>query len=276
MKKLIILGVLVITLLSIVTVAGCQKSSHDLVQNIIIYNAQSPDYPPPPGGWTFQTSGSYPAQIQRLFDHGDKILLGLVISEDIEGEVTFSRVAFFNRSTNAEETITISGDDLGPFEPGWRGLLGLLEPWPVPDEDGEYELRLYTGEALAASALFNVGIWPASWGPEMIRHPAPIYDVKVIFGQEQPKVDVAVYIKGGLPQGCEASHWYSVEPTIGDTVYIEVGVRHLKDTPCEDEIFFEETVNLWPSLLKGFVPGETYSVDVNGHVTPFVMPQPRN
>lgn len=218
------------------------------------------------------STGPHPSRIQEVFDLGDKMFLGLVISEQIANEVKFSRFTFFNKGTGTEEEIIASPDDLGPFEPGRGFLTGFQNPWEVPDENGEYELRLYIGNEVVASALFNVGVWPASWGPEKVKRLAPIYEVRVITGQEEPRVDVAVYIKGGLPQGCEASHGCSVEQVVGDTIYIKAFIIHLKGMPCEDYIYFEETVNLWPRLLRDFTPGETYTVNVNDYTTTFVMP----
>lgn len=215
-------------------------------------------------------TGPHPAKIQGVFDAGDKMFLGLVISKQIKNEVKFSRFTFFNKETGTEEEVRASPDDLGPFEPGGKHLLAFLDPWEVPNEDGKYELRVYIGDEVVASALFNVGVWPASWGPEMVRRPAPIYEVRVNTSEEEPRV--SVYIKGGLPQGCKASHGYSVE-RIDGTITIEVFINHPKDKPCEEVYdFFEETVNFWPKLLRGFTSGETYTVNVNDYTTTFVMP----
>jgi len=272
MKKLVVLCTLFVTIFLSTMTVGCQQKTTDIIQNITIFRWEFGDFVPP-GGWTFHITGSHPTEVQELFDPGDKMNLGLVINRQVKDDITFSKFTFFNKETGTEEEVRAAPKDYGTFEPSGEYYLGYKSPWEVPDEDGKYELRLYIGDEVVASALFNVGVWPDSWGLEMVRCPAPIYDVQVILGQEEPKVDVAVYIKGGLPQGCEATHWYSVEETIDDTIYIQVGIRHLKDMPCEDYVCFEETVNLWPSLLKDFTSGETYKIDVNGYITTFVMPQ---
>lgn len=192
--------------------------------------------------------------------------LGLVISRQLKTEVTFSKFTFFNKAAGTEGEVESPGD-LGPFKPGSAHFLG---PWEVPGEKGEYELRVYVGDEVVASALFNVGIWPASWGPEMVTSPAPIHEVRVNTSESEPRV--SVYIKGGLPEGCKASHGYSIE-RIDDTLNIEVFIKHPKDEPCEEVYgFFEETVNFWPDLLRGFTSGETYTVNVNDYTTTFVMP----
>ncbi len=272
MKKLIALCAVVLMVLVLLAPVGCQQKTSDIIQNITIFKWGFGDFVPP-GGWTFQTTGPHPTEVKELFDPGDKMNLGLVIDRQTKNDITFSRFTFYNRQTGAEQEVVAAPKDYGPFEPDGEYFLGYKNPWRVPDEDGEYELRLYMGDELVASALFNVGIWPVSWGPEMIKRPAPIYEVRVITGpQEPPWLDVVVYIKGGLPQGCEASYGWSVKQAIDDTIYIEVTIRHLKDVPCEDYVYFEETFNLRPSLLKNFTPGETYKVDVNGNITTFIMP----
>ena len=126
-------------------------------------------------------TGPHPSKIQEVFDPRDKMFLGLVISEQITNEVKFSRFTFFNKGTGTEEEIVASPGDLGPFEPGRGSLTGFQNAWEVPDENGEYELRLYLGDEVVASAHFNVGIWPASWEPEMEIRLATIHEVKVIF-----------------------------------------------------------------------------------------------
>jgi len=272
MKKLAVIGILFLLVFLLTVTVGCQQKTTDIIQNITIFKWKFGDFVPP-GGWTFSTTGPHPTEVQELFDPGDKMNLGLVINRQIKDDITFSRFTFYNRQTGAKQEVVAALKDYGPYDPDGEYFLGYKNPWEVPGKDGEYELRLYMGDELVASALFNVGIWPVSWGPEMIKRPAPIYEVRVLTDQAPPWLDVAVYIKGGLPQGCEASYGWSVEQVIDDTIYIEATIRHLKDLPCEDYVFFEETFNLRPSLLNNFTPGETYKVDVNGYITTFVMPQ---
>jgi len=273
MKKLAVLGTLFLLVFLSTVIVGCQQKTTDIIQNITIFKWEFGDFVPP-GGWMFRITGPHPTEVQELFDPGEKINLGLVINRQIKDDITFSRFTFYNRHTGAEQEVVAAPRDYGPFDSDGEYFLGYKNPWQVPDEDGEYELRLYMGDELVASVLFNVGIWPVSWGPEMMKRPAPIYEVRVITGpQEPPWLDVVVYIKGGLPQGCEASYGWSVEQVIDDTIYIEATIRHLKDLPCEDYVFFEETFNLRPSLLKNFTPGETYKVNVNDHIIEFIMPQ---
>ena len=126
-----------------------------VVEDINIMKASPPGYPPPPGGWALQLTGPQPPGIQEVFNPGDKMNLGLVISSTLKSEVTFSKFTFFNIGTGAGLEVETSPDALGPFKPGGKYLLG---PWDIPGKDGEYELRVYRGDEVVALALFNVGL----------------------------------------------------------------------------------------------------------------------
>lgn len=262
-------------LLLVAPVVGCKQEpwqeTNDIVEVIRIFKAESPDYPPPPGGWISMSTGPHPSKIQEVFDPGDKMFLGLVISEQIMNEVKFSRFTFFNKDTGTEEEIVASPDDLGSFEPGRGFLTGFQNPWEVPDENGEYEVRVYLGDKVIASALFNVGIWPASWGPEMEIRLATIHEVKVIIEEPHPPPNpwVFVYIKGGLPDSCTTRASINCQ-YIGNTINIKVTTKRPKDEICAQVYgFFEETI---PIGGDQYISGETYTVNVNDYTTTFVMP----
>lgn len=157
MKRLIISCAIVLTILSLITsVLGCIQKTNDFIETIYIFKAESPDDPPPPGGWTFASTGPHPTEIQRVFDSGDKMFLGLVISDQIQNEINLSRFTFFNKGTGTKEEVATSPSDLGPFEPGGKYLSGFQNPWGVPSGPGEYELRIYLVDEVIASALFSV------------------------------------------------------------------------------------------------------------------------
>jgi len=119
-------------LLLVAPVVGCKQEpsqeTNDIVEVIRIFKTESPDYPPPPGGWISMSTGPHPSRIQEVFDPGDKMFLGLVISEQITNEAKFSRFTFFDKGTGTEEEIVASPDDLGPFEPGRGFLTGFQNP----------------------------------------------------------------------------------------------------------------------------------------------------
>jgi len=247
------------------------SETSDIIETIRIFKVQTPDNPPPPGGWTFQTTGPRPDEIQEVFVQGDKLSLGMVISEQLKDDISFSGYAFFNRETGIEEAVTVSPDDLGPFEPDGEYYLGYKIPWEIPDENGEYELRVYLDTEVVASALFNIGVWPASWGPEMEYFPAPIHEVKVIIEEPHPPPDpwVFVYIKGGLPDSCTTRAGINCQ-YIGNIINIEVTTKRPKEAMCAQVYgYFEETI---PIGGDRYISGETYTVNVNDYTATFVMP----
>lgn len=272
MKRLleISLPVLLVLILLTLGLPGCSSQS-DVVEVIHIFKAQSPSYPPPPGGWALMPTGPHPAAIQEVFDPGDKMNLGLVISSQIKTDVTFSRFTFFNKGTGTEAEVESSPGDLGPFGPGSKVHLAFLDPWDIPSEAGEYEIRVYLGDEVVASALFNVGVWPASWGLEMEIFPAPIHEVKVIIEEPHPPPApwVWVYIKGGLPDSCATCYGTNCQ-YIGNTVNIKITLQHPKGAECAQVYgYFEEYI---PIGGNQYVSGDTYTVNVNDYMTTFVMP----
>lgn len=149
----------ILILLVIIAVVFKQLSS-DIVQTIHIFKAQSQNIqninPPPPGGWTFETTGPHPSKIQGKFDRDDKMYLGLVFNKSSDEEINLSRVVFFDKKSGSEEKIEVSPSALGPFYPGGKYLVGFENPWDVPKQSGEYELRIYLEDNFIASALFQV------------------------------------------------------------------------------------------------------------------------
>ena len=97
--------------------------------------------------------------------------------------------------------------------------------------------------------------------------PAPIHEVDVRFMESFP-VQVGVYIKGGLRDGCTAFNDAAVTRE-GDTINIEVTVQKPKDTSCPAIYnFFEKNLNLG----SDFTAGTTYTLNVNDYTTTFEMP----
>ena len=80
-----------------------------------------------------------------------------IILARVKKAVTFSRYAFYNRETS-QETETSLPANLGPFGP-WDDSgtyyfeVGL---WPVPNETGTYEVRVYLGDKIEGSVVFEV------------------------------------------------------------------------------------------------------------------------
>jgi len=101
----------------------------------------------------------------------------------------------------------------------------------------------------------------------IVIRPAPIHEVRVDIAESWP-LQVFVYIKGGLADGCTTFHKLTTERS-GNTIDISVTVQRPKDAICTQIYgFFEKT----ESLGSDFTAGETYIVNVNDETTSFVMP----
>ena len=270
MKNLTVICVVALLApLLLLTPAGCQVLAPDVVEDIEIMKA-SPGEPPPTSGWAMRRTGPHPAEIQQVFKPGETMMLGLVIKDQLfKREVTFSRFTLFNKETGIEEELKVSPGDLESYETGGIYLLGYPDPWDVPGEDGEYELRLYLGDKVVASALFSVGIRPASWEPEMEILPAPIHEVTVFFEGEQ----AWAYVKGGLPDSCSEYqgadfHYQNID--VNNTISIEVTMKRPKGAVCAQVYgYFEKHFAIGG---EQYIPGETYVIKVNDCTATFVKP----
>lgn len=96
---------------------------------------------------------------------------------------------------------------------------------------------------------------------------APIHEVEVIFMESFP-VQVGVYIKGGLRDGCTTFH-DAVVTREDNTINIKVTTQHPKDTACPAVYtFFEKNLNIG----SNFTAGATYTLKVNDYTTTFLYP----
>jgi hypothetical protein len=181
-------------------------------------------------------------------------------------EITFSRFTFYNRRTGREEEVKVSSQDLGPWEAGSVVLLGHPGLWDVPEDEGEYELKLYSGGMVAAAARFNVGIRPTSWGPEMEYFPAKVHDVQVVFQDGQAWAFITV----GLADSCtemQGGHLVSIN---GGTVNITLTAKRPRDAVCADIYRYEE--EYWAIGGDKYLPDQTYIIQVNDFKTTFTRP----
>jgi hypothetical protein len=96
---------------------------------------------------------------------------------------------------------------------------------------------------------------------------APIHEVRINFAESYP-VQIFVYIKGGLRDGCTRFHDLTVERN-GDIIKITVTTEHPRDAICPAVYgYFEKNV----ALGTDFVSGKTYTVKVNEIATTFKYP----
>ena len=96
---------------------------------------------------------------------------------------------------------------------------------------------------------------------------APIHELDVRFAESFP-VQVFIYIKGGLSDGCTRFHGIEIKSRSNNNVRVEVTVERPRNATCPAVYtFFEQNLNLG----SDFKTGETYSVVVNDKSTSFKM-----
>ena len=124
--------------------------------------------------------------------------------------------------------------------------------------------------ALAFTAITIIGCQagpPVSGEPGIEIRPAPIHEVQVNIAESYP-VQIFIYIKGGLADGCTTFHELTTE-RIDNSINIEVTTHRPMETICTQVYgFFEKNVGLGSDFTKG----ETYTVNVNDKNNSFVMP----
>ncbi|MDD4230430.1 MAG: hypothetical protein PHY25_02465 [Dehalococcoidales bacterium] len=128
--------------------ASCQSSNP--VENIHIKKAPISNDPPSTGVFIRTSTGANPTSV-HYYEQSDEIWILLELKTDLDSAVTFTKIAFFNKGTGTED-VAKPYEDLGPVEPGGS----ILWQVPLPDEDGEYELRIYWDNSVVASALISI------------------------------------------------------------------------------------------------------------------------
>jgi hypothetical protein len=134
-------------------------------------------------------------------------------------------------------------------------LIGNVEPYPklgVEIKKTEYRMKMTVSKTNPSG---------------MDVQPAPIHEVDIRFAKSLP-VQVSVYIRGGLRDGCTT--FKELSAARKDTL-IDIGVlvQRPVDKVCPAVYgYFEQNVELGSS----FVQGETYTVNVNDATKTFVAP----
>jgi len=126
----------------------------------------------------------------------------------------------------------------------------------ITGENGKITLAVMDGvyEMVSQKFLKNVAV-----------RPAPIDAVSIHFMESYP-VQVGVYIKGGLPDGCTTFRDLTVTRD-GDAINIEVTIQKPADAVCPAiYTWFEKNVNLG----SDFTVGVTYTLNVNDYTTTFI------
>ncbi len=136
----------------VVASAVFEVKKHDPIDSIGVSRARPGD---PPSLGQIEPKTPHPDFVQEVLSPGDKIYLGLVINDENKEAITFSKYTFYEKATGRELVLETT-DDLGPFQPGQITLIAFDHPWPVPEQPGIYEVRIYMGNDIVASALFLV------------------------------------------------------------------------------------------------------------------------
>jgi len=243
-KKLIALCAMVLMVLVVLaSVAGCQQSAPSVVEVIAIFSAGSGS-PPPTGAWAYDRKiDPHPDQIQRVFNLGDRMYLGLRISERLETDITFSRYTLFNRDTGEEVEAGLPGD-LGPFEPGRATLAGFQNPWMLPADPGNYELRVYLDNTVIASARFEVST-------KVTRQPVVIVKSQLTGGRSGQSSGFVFRANGDiLAFLADASEIEHLEVLLSNGLPLEASVSRTDNTTSLASIKVDRN-NLVPFTLAG-------------------------
>jgi len=97
---------------------------------------------------------------------------------------------------------------------------------------------------------------------------APIHELDIRFAESFP-VQIFLYVKGGLPDGCTRFHGFEIVNRLEKALKIEVTTEKPKDAICTAIYgYFEQNINLG----SDFKSGQTYTVTVNDKSTSFTMP----
>jgi len=244
MKKFTVLCAVVLMVLVLLAPVGCQQSTPDVVEVISIFKAES-GAPPPTGAWAYDRKiDPHPDRIQRVFNLGDRMYLGLRISEQLETDITFSRYTFFNRDTGEEVEAGLPGD-LGPFELGRATLAGFQNPWMVPADPGNYELRVYLDNTVIASARFEVS-------PKTTRQPVVMVKSQLTGGRSGQSSGFIFRSNGHvLTFLADASEIERLEVVLGNGLPLEASVSRTDNTTSLASIKIEANNYLVPFTLAG-------------------------
>jgi hypothetical protein len=157
-RRVVFVLILALVLLAVLA-ASCNRKPVLAPSPVYTLYLEKQAFPPGklPSYAGFPTLAPRPTGIARTFAPGDEMILDILfLDNQVKKSVTFSQYALFNRQTSQETTLP---GELGPFGP-WPANGGLAQlregPWPVPDEPGVYEIRVYLGGSVINSIVFEV------------------------------------------------------------------------------------------------------------------------
>lgn len=247
---------------SFVSQNNTPQYAQDVVRVIKVFKVKQPF--PPSGEWVrVDSPNPNPTSVQEVFSQNDSMYVGVRINPEYTSNVMFSKFTFFNQATGQEKEIGFPLESW-PFKPGQIVHLGLTKPWGVPKEIGTYEIRIYQGEKVAASAVFQVANTEPSPNLSAYPHQISLNEATTIIDAELP-------VPGYLPENLSLNGIYLLEQSSGRTEIAltfapkgssPVGVGDIEKVP----------VRLYLRLFKGGqigglkLPGERYDISGVGGV----------
>ena len=135
----------------------CSSCKAESITVIRILKVQSEGTPVETSLIWLSKTGPHPTAMQQSFNLGDELMLGFIIDPDTKS-ITFTKYTYLNTTTQTETTIISDTEELGPFKSVGGDVVSVhkVGPWSVPFQQGSYELRIYVGQKVIASALFEV------------------------------------------------------------------------------------------------------------------------
>jgi hypothetical protein len=155
-QRVAAIGCMMLILVISTAVAGCSRPTVP-VTFIEVFRVRPGESAAPPPSWTaLAPTNPFPAGVQGVLGPREKIFFGLIINKDAKEPVTFSGYTYYRETPAVTTEVPLRAGEMGPFNPGQTPLVGMKNPWPVPSEPGIYQLRVYLGGKVVASAIFEV------------------------------------------------------------------------------------------------------------------------
>ncbi|OGN87225.1 MAG: hypothetical protein A2158_02520 [Chloroflexi bacterium RBG_13_46_14] len=154
--KWVFLLIVNISIVLCLAYTGCSTQTSVLIDRITVMK-EPLDHLLPTGQFGTMPEKPVPQStvVGSPYHPGDRIFIILAVSKNLKDEITLSRFTFYNQETKEEIDLPIP-EGLEPFKPGQISDVAFNDSWTVPDEPGNYELRVYAGEQKVISATFAV------------------------------------------------------------------------------------------------------------------------
>jgi hypothetical protein len=144
-------------LLTLLPLVACNRQPNPVysisIEKVKVEPPGPPSTGPLPG--VPLTQEPYSTRVQQVFQPGDRMFVFIFTNPRLTKSVTFSKYTFFNRQNKVETSLPPNGS-FGPFDPSTGFSVAQENPWTVPAQPGQYELRVYVEARIVGSARFDV------------------------------------------------------------------------------------------------------------------------